>query len=535
MPTQLRSATRPNSTREHETLEAIFDNIPVMISVFDAAGRIARVNREWTRVLGWTLEEAQQIDILAETYPDARDREAVTAFIRRADSGWVEFRPRTRDGRYIDCAWARFALEDGSSIGFGLDFTDRKRVEAANQHLLEDQTRLRTQAEATLEQLRAIHRITDAALSNLGLDDLLREVLSRLRSTLQVEIAAVRLIDDAKNVLYLRAIDGVPFERLAGVDIPIEAIDLGAPSVTYDVKPPPPGATDWFAQIWEAIEMPIRSGGSIPLVVAGKPIGIVGVAGTRPSMTAQDLYILQVVADRVAPAIERGRLMEVARASQDRLKAVSGQLMTAQEEERRRVAVELHDDLGQLLTAAHINLQSAAAAAGADSSLAEALSCVDQALSRVRDLALDLRPSVLDDLGLASALRWYVDRFTHKTHIETQLAIDDIARLDTRLEITCFRLAQEALTNVARHAQARHAWVDLHLHTNRIDFSVRDDGIGYDVAAAKARAIGGASLGLLGMQERVTLMGGEFQVISTLGHGTEVTAVFPLDDETIGS
>jgi PAS domain S-box-containing protein len=521
--------TRPDSRREHETLEAIFDNIPVMISVFDAAGRLTRVNREWTRVFGWTLEEAQQIDIVAETYPEAGDRDAVMAFIRRSDSGWVEFRPRTRDGRHIQTTWARFALEDGSSIGFGLDITDRKRADDELQRLLQAETRSRNEAEVALEQVHAIHRITDAALSNLGLDDLLRELLSRLRSALRVEIAAVRLINDAKNTLYLRAVDGVPFERLAEVDIPIEAIDLAAPSVTYDVQPPPPDATDWFAQIWKALGLPIKSGLSIPLVVAGKPIGIVGVAGTRTPMTDQDLYILQVVADRVAPAIEQGRLMEVARASQDRLKAVSGQLLTAQEEERRRIAVELHDDLGQLLTAAHINLQSSAQAAGADSSLGEALSCVDQALSRVRDLALDLRPSVLDDLGLASALRWFVDRFISKTHIETHLSMDDVGRLESKLEITCFRLAQEALTNVARHARARHAWVDLRRHRDRLRFSVRDDGIGYDVASARTRAIGGGSLGLLGMQERVTLMGGEFLVTSRLGHGTTVTAVFELE------
>jgi len=117
--------------RQHETLEAIFDNIPVMISFYDASGRLLRVNREWERTLGWTLAEAQRVDILAEAYPDPERRREVYDFIRRAERRWADFRPRTRDGRVIDASWVRFRLSDGSAIGFGMDITERKRAEAA--------------------------------------------------------------------------------------------------------------------------------------------------------------------------------------------------------------------------------------------------------------------------------------------------------------------------------------------------------------------------------------------------------------------
>jgi signal transduction histidine kinase len=135
---------------------------------------------------------------------------------------------------------------------------------------------------------------------------------------------------------------------------------------------------------------------------------------------------------------------------------------------------------------------------------------------------------VLDDLGLAAALRWYIDRFARKAQVKMHLLIDELPRLESTLETTCFRLAQEALTNIVRHAQARHVWLDLHQFGDTLELQVRDDGIGYDVAAARAHAISGASLGLLGMAERVSLMNGTLKIISEPGCGTEVRARFSI-------
>jgi PAS domain S-box-containing protein len=648
--------------REKETLQAIFDNIPVMISSYDASGRLLRVNREWERTLGWRAEEAQQVDMLAEAYPDPERRQEVLEFIRRAERRWVDFTARARDGRAIDASWARFRLSDGSVIGFGIDISERKQAEEAlresearfrqlaesidevfwlanadltemlyvspayrevfgrsceslyrdprswleavhpedrervwrvvdkksargamdetyrvvrpdgsirwirdrgfairdasgeayrfagvaeditdekrgeeeRARLLESESRARAEAEGALERLRAIESITDAALSYLGLDDLLRELLARLRSTLQAEIASVRLIDDGGKELYARAIDGIPLARVAGIGIPIDAVRLDAPFMVNEIQPPAPGRDDWFAKIWTAMGMPLRAGMSTPLVVAGKPIGLVGVTSTRAPFTEADLHLLQVVADRVAPAIERGRLLERVRAGRERQNVLSRRLLTAQEEERRRIAVELHDDLGQVLTAVKINLESLERLAGATpapAQLKSAIGCVDEAMQRVRDLALDLRPSVLDDLGLPAALRWYVDRFARDAHLEAHLSIGVVPRLDPGVETACFRVAQEAMTNVARHAQARRVWLDLHVLAEGLELGIRDDGIGFDVAAARERAALGASMGLLGMQEHVSLVGGAYEVRSAPGGGTRLRARFPVGEK----
>jgi PAS domain S-box-containing protein len=508
--------------------------VPLAMSTV-ADGRIVDVNDRWLELFGYRRDEVigrteEDLNLLVDSGARVRalDTARPTGFLRD-----FEVQVHLKSGEVRDLLVSAVPVElpgePATWISTQLDVTERKTVDAERTRLLKSQIESRAVAEAALQRLHAIHTITDVALAYLNVDDLLRELLKRLRHALHVEIVSVRLIDEARQELHVRAIDGIPLERVATIGIPVDAVNLLAPSVTNDVQAPSPGNDDWWAKLWAAMNMPLRAGMSVPLIVDGTPIGVVGVTSTRTPFTNDDLYLLQVVAERVAPAIERALLGETVRASRDRLEAMSRRLLTAGEEERRRVAVELHDDLGQLLTAAKINVQSAERRAGASGAhLAEALTCIDQALQRVRDLALDLRPSVLDDLGLAAALRWYVDRFARKGQVKMHLSIDELPRLESALETTCFRLAQEALTNIVRHAQARHVWLDLHQFGDTLEFRMRDDGIGYDVAAAHARASSGASLGLLGMAERVSLMNGTLKITSEAGRGTEVGARFSI-------
>jgi signal transduction histidine kinase len=149
----------------------------------------------------------------------------------------------------------------------------------------------------------------------------------------------------------------------------------------------------------------------------------------------------------------------------------------------------------------------------------------------VRDLSLNLRPSMLDDLGLEPALRWYTERQAALAGLRFEVRVDPLERrLDPGLETECFRVAQQALTNVVKHAKARAVTVELSKNTEeqQLHLSVRDDGIGFEVAPVRARAVRGASLGLLSMEERARLAGGGLDCHSTPGHGTEVHAWFPL-------
>ncbi len=147
----------------------------------------------------------------------------------------------------------------------------------------------------------------------------------------------------------------------------------------------------------------------------------------------------------------------------------------------------------------------------------------------MRDLAHDLRPPMLDELGLAASLRWYVEREARRAGLEFHFAIaPPELRPPPGVETTCFRVAQEAFTNVIRHAQARRVDVELRAACGELELVVRDDGRGFDVGEARRRATRGKSQGLLSMQERVALAGGKLEIDSALGQGTAVRARLPL-------
>src|SRR5438309_947096 len=205
------------------------------------------------------------------------------------------------------------------------------------------------------------------------------------------------------------------------------------------------------------------------------------------------------------------------------LEALSRRLIEAQEAERRAVARELHDDFGQVLTALKLNLQ----AQGRGD--AESIALVDGAIARMRELAQDLRPPLLDELGLEASLRWYVEREAKRAGLASRLALAPLAqRPPAAVETTCFRVAQEALTNVIRHAQAHVVDVELSAASGTLQLVVHDDGRGFDVSAARKRAAHGGSQGLLSMQERVALAGGDLEIDSAPGRGTTVRARLPL-------
>ena len=212
------------------------------------------------------------------------------------------------------------------------------------------------------------------------------------------------------------------------------------------------------------------------------------------------------------------------------LQRLSRSLIDAQENERRAIARELHDELGQSLQAIKINLQTAQRYPQEGAArLVESISVVDHTIQQVRTLSVDLRPSLLDDLGLVAALEWYVERQAQRVGFDGQfVAQPPDLRFDPTVEIACFRVVQEALTNVARHAQARQVRVELQQQGETLQLVIRDDGVGFDVRAAQERAIQGASFGLLGMRERVELAGGDFEINSTPTQGTEIRVRFPL-------
>ena len=215
--------------------------------------------------------------------------------------------------------------------------------------------------------------------------------------------------------------------------------------------------------------------------------------------------------------------------TQQELTELSARLVSAQEEERRSISRELHDEVGQSLSALLMEAGNAAAAANVPADVAHVRQHVDSikklaeaSVNIIRNMTLLLRPSMLDDFGLVPALEWQAREVSKRTGIRVQVAAADSAgELPDALKTCIYRVVQEALHNCARHAQARSVRVVVRQEDSRIVLSVEDDGRGFD-----ARRVRG--LGLVGMEERVRHLGGAFHVRSTPGTGTKVDVELPL-------
>lgn len=219
-----------------------------------------------------------------------------------------------------------------------------------------------------------------------------------------------------------------------------------------------------------------------------------------------------------------------------RLGQVLRNTISAQEEERRRLARELHDETAQTLAAISIGLDRARDSLdGASPGLDHILAAKENAtrlLAETRRLILGLRPSVLDDMGLVPAIRWYCDTHLVAQGIETAIEADlPAARLPRHIEVALFRVVQEAVNNIARHACATHVQIALMVREEAVTVAVADDGRGFDVEGALGQSATSERVGLLGMQERVNLLAGSIQIHSSIGRGTEIVVEAPITEE----
>jgi signal transduction histidine kinase len=216
------------------------------------------------------------------------------------------------------------------------------------------------------------------------------------------------------------------------------------------------------------------------------------------------------------------------RAGRDRLQALSRQLLDVRENERRHIARELHDEIGQLLTGLKLVLQMKMnIAADQADGLEEALNLVNQLLKRVRGLTLSLRATMLDDLGLLPALRWHFEQYTTQTGVRVafkHVGLDE-KRFAPEIETAAYRIVQESLTNVARYADVKEVTVRIWTDQDLLTLQIQDQGSGFDVDAALDKPM---SSGLSGMYERVRLLNGQMTIESTPGKGAMVTAELPL-------
>jgi PAS domain S-box-containing protein len=264
----------------------------------------------------------------------------------------------------------------------------------------------------------------------------------------------------------------------------------------------------------------------------GLMIGIVGVSlDLSARERAEEAY--RKANQELELRVER-RTQEL-NAANENLRELSGRLLQLQDEERRRIARELHDSVGQLLAAISMNTETIKAESEKLSpAAAEALShnsrIVDEILGQIRTISHLLHPPLLDEAGLASALDWYVNGFSQRSNIDVSLDMpSDLGRLSRELELTIFRVVQESLTNIHRHSGSQTAAIRITREDGRLSLQIRDTGRG--MSQKKVMALTGASsgVGLRGMRERLAQVGGDLTLQSD-GNGTLVTAILPLDN-----
>jgi PAS domain S-box-containing protein len=232
---------------------------------------------------------------------------------------------------------------------------------------------------------------------------------------------------------------------------------------------------------------------------------------------------------------ERKRTEEALEESEEKFKQLSSYLLTAQEGERKRISFELHDEMGQSLTALKLRLRSIERKLEDDQEKLRAdclnvLMDIDQIIENIRRLTRDLSPSILEDLGLTGALRWMVDDFAKLNNTKFSFAIENINHLfSDESQIIIYRIFQEALTNIGKHSEASHVSVFSDKQKDFVCFVVQDDGKGFEVNQPLLKNPNENSLGLTAMDERARMLGASFNISSEIGNGTQVTLIVPID------
>lgn len=392
------------------------------------------------------------------------------------------------------------------------------------------------EAQGTAQTLRELQAISDAALANLGIDDLLRELLSRVTDAVDVEVAAILLEREDGETLDIRARKGLEPDDEA------VAIALGRTLVTE----PGAGSSPTLVQD-DGIaggEGGIRTLLGVPLVIGGRPIGLLEVGSrARRRFTPDEVKLLELAAERAGHAISNARRYERAQSEAQELQkqlvatlrrgqheaeeaaAGRGRLLAhvveVQEEERRRIAADVHDDYLQSFTAVRMHLERLTGELDdidQRDRVARLAADVAATTERMRGLVFNLRPPALDWAGVGSALRLLLEETRERWGITYALEsrIEDEPGEEARVAI--YRIAQEAVTNVCKHAGCDRLEVTLAQRDGGVHGSVRDFGTGFELeVGARPR-----SFGISGMRERAEMAGGWLRVDSAPGEGTTV-------------
>jgi signal transduction histidine kinase len=387
---------------------------------------------------------------------------------------------------------------------------------------MEQEKKLRQEAEL-------LQRATVAITSSLDLEEVLSQILTSLEQGVPFDSAAICLIEE--DHLRIAALGGSAWHTRKVGDLLDKSAGLFSLLETAHYPMYLSDATQHSSyEKWSKDgEVTIHGWMGVPLIANDHPIGYLMLNNRESNIYTPDhARLAWSFASQAAVAIEKVRLFEQVRNGRERMHALSKKLVEIQETERRFIAHELHDEIGQELTGLQFILEMGKE--GTETNKLEALSegqdLVIRLMSQVRELALNLHHSMIDDLGLLPALNTHFDRFQQKMGIQVKFTHRNLdRRFPSEVEISAFRLVQEALTNVARHSGAKEVEVAISADKAALKVVVADHGRGFDTQIMQD---GSRSFGISGMRERTELVGGKFEVFSKPKKGTRISAIFPI-------
>ena len=405
----------------------------------------------------------------------------------------------------------------------GREFTaqdeELTRLLAAQAAVAVENARLHESSERWLLQLQSLNEIGNLLAAQIDLEPLLGIVAARLRELIRARVVLIALAD-GPGAPRIAAADGEGTAELVGTRLELDASKIGSVIDRARSERVDSLVDDLEVDQEIARRMDFVTGLYVPLVVEGRAIGAIAAhdrTGGDPRFDDEDVRLAETLAQRAAIAVDLSQSV-----SRDAVRRV----VEAQELERARLARELHDETGQALTSILLGLRSlerTVESADSHAALAAVRELVVTTLHDVRKLAVELRPAALDDFGLVPAVERLVE--THRQDasiaVDLEMQLGD-ERLPADVETTMYRIVQEALTNIAKHADATRVSILVTRTARGAVLVVEDDGRGFDVTGATA------GLGLSGMRERVALVGGQLKVETGTGSGTTVAAEVPL-------
>jgi signal transduction histidine kinase len=417
-------------------------------------------------------------------------------------------------------AYGNLYLTEKRDSPFTAEDEELTQLLAAQAAVAIENARLYESSTRWLRQLESLNEIGNALTTEIDLEPLLAIIARNLRELVGARLVLIAL-PDSGDTLRVAAADGESAADVIATRFDLRASKAGrvlerGRSERVDAVVDDPEVDQQLTR-----RLAVTSALYVPLVGHGRAIGIVVAhdkLGGDPRFLEEDVRLAEMLGARAATAVDLAE-----RVSRDAVRRV----VEAQEQERARLARELHDETGQALTSILLGLKQLEEAVDSDegrNSVASLHELVVSTLRDVRGLALELRPAALDDFGLVAALERLAETFGEKAGVEVafEARLGD-ERLDPSLETTLYRIVQEALTNVLKHAEAGRVSISVVRKDGSVSAVIEDDGRGFDPAATRRDA-----LGLAGMRERVALVGGRISLESALGAGTTLAVEVPL-------